>query len=58
VARRKAAIANGTQVEWLGGMDASALTQAVKKLQAKMETDRKLPKIYRCVEEQMSNVKM
>jgi hypothetical protein len=29
-----------------------------KKLQAKMETDRKLPKIYRCVEEQMSNVKM
>ncbi len=39
-------------------MDDSAVTQAVKRLQAKMETDRKLMKIYRRVEEEMSNVKM
>ncbi len=58
VGRRKAGIANGTLAEWLGGMDDSAVTQAVKRLQAKMETDRKLMKIYRRVEEKMSNVKM
>jgi hypothetical protein len=35
-----------------------AVTQAVKRLEAKMQTDGKLAKFYASLQEEMSNVKM
>ena len=58
VARRKAGVANEVLAEWLGGKHGSAVTQAVKRLEARLKEDRKLTKIHRQVEIEMSNVKM
>jgi putative transposase len=57
-ARRLAGIDNRTLADWMGGRNDSAVTQAVKRLEARMHTDRKLAKFYASLQEEMSNVKM
>jgi len=57
-ARRLAGINNRTLAAWMGGKDDSAVTQAVKRLEAKMRQSRKLAGIYRSLEREISNVKM
>jgi hypothetical protein len=49
VARRKAGMANEALAQWLGGKHVSTVTQAVKRLEARMKEDRKLMKISRQV---------
>lgn len=56
-ARRWAWIDNRMLAEWVGGKDESAVTQAVKRLEAKMQGSRKLTKFYRALRREMSNVK-
>lgn len=57
-ARRLAGIGNRILAEWMGGRNASAVTQAVKRLEARTRKDRKLAKFYAALEKEMSNVKM
>ncbi len=57
-ARRWAGIDNRTLADWMGGKDDSAVTQAVKRLEAKMRRSCKLAGFYRALEREMSNVKM
>jgi hypothetical protein len=59
-ARRWAGIDNRTLAlaEWMGGKDDSAITQAVKRLEAKMQGSRRLTKFYRALRREMSNVKI
>ena len=57
-ARRWAGIDNRTLAEWMGGKDDSAVTQAVKRLEAKMQGSRRLTKFYRALRREMSNVKI
>ncbi len=53
-----AGIDNRTLAEWMGGKDDSAVTQAVKRLEAKMQGSRKLTKFYRALRREMSNVRI
>ncbi len=57
-ARRLAGIKNRTLAGWMGSKDDSAVTQAVKRLEARMRGDRKLEKIYEALHRELSNVKM
>jgi len=42
----------------MGGKDDSAVTQAVKRLEAKMQGSRELTEFYRALRREMSNVKI
>jgi len=53
-ARRWAGIDNRTLAEWMGGKDDSAVTQAVKRLGAKMQGNRRLTKFYSALRREMS----
>lgn len=57
-ARRLAGIDNRTLAAWMGGKDDSAVTQAVKRLEAKIRQSRKLAGFYRALQREMSKVKM
>lgn len=57
-ARRLAGIDNRTLARWIGARDDSTVTQAVKRLEAKIRGDRKLAKFYDAVGREMSKVKM
>jgi putative transposase len=57
-ARRLAGIDNRALADWMGGKDDSAVTQAVKRLETKMQESRKLAGFYRSLTREMSNVKM
>ena len=57
-ARRWAGIDNRTLAEWMGDKNDSAITQAVKRLEAKMQGSRRLTKFYRALRREMSNVKI
>jgi hypothetical protein len=55
---RRAGIVNRTLAEWMGGKDDSVVTQAVKRLEAKMQGSRKLTKFYRALRREMPNAKI
>ena len=55
-ARRLAGIDNRTLAAWMGGKDDSAVTQAVKRLEAKIRQSRKLAGFYRALQREMSKV--
>jgi hypothetical protein len=57
-ARRLAGMANRTLAGWIGAKDDSAVTQAVKRLEAKMRDDRKLPRFSDALAREMSKVKI
>lgn len=57
-ARRLAGIDNRTLARWIGAKDDSTVTQAVKRLEVKMRTDRKLAKFYDALSRELSKVKI
>lgn len=57
-ARRLAGIDNRTLADWMGSKNDSAVTHAVKRLEAKMDRSRKLAGFYRSLQREMSKVKM
>ena len=57
-ARTLAATANRALAGWIGAKDDSAVTQAVKRLEAKMRGDRKLARLYEALAREMSKVKI
>ena len=56
-ARRLAGMANRTLAGWIGAKDDSAVTQTVKRLEAKMRGDRKLARFCEALAREMSKVK-
>jgi len=57
-ARRLAGIDNRTLAEWMGGKDDSAVTQAVKRLELRIQGSRRLAKFYQFLRREVSKVKM
>ncbi len=58
MARRHAGVPNRTLAEWMGATADSAVTDAVKRLEERMTKDRALARVYKQIENKMSNVKM
>ena len=56
-ARRLAGLDNRTLTGWMGAKDDSAVTQAVKRLEARMRGDRKLARFYEALSREVSKVK-
>jgi len=56
-ARRLAGLDNRTLAGWMGAKDDSAVTQSVKRLEAKMRGDRKLARFCNALAREMSKVK-
>jgi len=58
LARRHAGVPNRALAEWMGATADSAVTHAVKRLEERMKKDRSLARVYRQIENKMSNVKI
>ena len=57
-ARRLAGIKNRALAGWMGAKDESAVTHAVNRLDANMQSDRMLKRFYEGLRRALSNVKM
>ena len=58
LARRHAGEPNRALAEWMGATADSAVTHAAKRLEERMRRDRALARVYRQIENEMSNVKI